>query len=207
MSGGDSCGHSHAHHDISDSDKGAQFSLYLKIDKERVTCLNESVAGSGKNVFKPWEERLNTDLLVESDLDEELLFNIPFAGIVKLKGIIVVGGEDDYHPNKMRLFKNRPQMTFDDVRGQADEEFDMQPDHSGILEYSTKVARFGSIESLSIHFPSNFGADTTKIYYIGLRGDFTEMKRHGVTITTYEARANPADHKTDSFDSVNHQIF
>lgn len=29
-------------------------------------------------------------------------------------------------------------MTFDETRGQADEEFDLQPDHSGILEYSTK---------------------------------------------------------------------
>ena len=60
MSGGDSCGHSHAHHDVSDADKGAQFSLYLKIDKERLVCLNEAVTGSGKTVFKPWEERLNT---------------------------------------------------------------------------------------------------------------------------------------------------
>lgn len=68
MSGDDSCGHSHAHHDISDTDKGAQFSLYLKIDKERLVCLNESVAGSGKTVFKPWEERLTTSSVKVFDI-------------------------------------------------------------------------------------------------------------------------------------------
>ena len=48
-----------------------------------------------------------------SDADEELLFNIPFTGNVKLKGLIVMGGEDGTHPAKVRLFKNRPHMTFD----------------------------------------------------------------------------------------------
>ena len=40
---------------------------------------------------------------VESDADAELLFNIPFTGNVKLKGIIVLGGEHETHPKKMRL--------------------------------------------------------------------------------------------------------
>jgi hypothetical protein len=73
-----------------------------------------------KTVFKPWEERLNFEVVsevrsqndgklfgflqfVESDADEELLFNIPFTGNVKLKGIIVIGEDSDTHPSRIRL--------------------------------------------------------------------------------------------------------
>ena len=32
-------------------------SLYQKIDMERLECLNESEEGSGKTVFKAWDDR------------------------------------------------------------------------------------------------------------------------------------------------------
>lgn len=35
-------------------------------------------------------------------------------------------------------FKNRPRMTFDDTAATADQEFDLQTDANGTLEYSTK---------------------------------------------------------------------
>ena len=35
------------------------YSLYKKIDIEKVQCLNESEEGAGKFVFKPWDERLD----------------------------------------------------------------------------------------------------------------------------------------------------
>lgn len=125
------CHHEHHDHDHSSSDElGIQYNLYEKIDKDNVQCLNESVEGSGKTVFKPWERRLDrTDVslvvlvgsylqvqirfllpftcrffqFVESDADEELLFNIPFTGNVKLKGIKIVSEETDAHPAKLRL--------------------------------------------------------------------------------------------------------
>ena len=56
-------GHSHGcgghDHDHDSPDRGALFSLYTKIDTERVECLNEASEGSGKLVFKPWDERLD----------------------------------------------------------------------------------------------------------------------------------------------------
>ena len=129
-----------------------------------------------------------------------------FTGSVKLKGIIVIGGEDSFHPSQMRLYKNRPHMTFDDTGAEPDQIFDMQPDHKGQLEYFTKIARFSNTEHLSIHFPSNFGEDTTKIYYIGLKGDFMEAHKHGVTICNYEAKPNPADHSVKEFNPMAHSI-
>lgn len=57
-------GHSHGcgghdDHDHDNPDRGALFSLYTKIDTERLECLNEVTDGSGKLVFKPWDERLD----------------------------------------------------------------------------------------------------------------------------------------------------
>lgn len=197
-------GHDHDH--VTDADRASAFSLYLKIDTEGVQCLNEAEEGSARYVFKPWDQRLDKEKFVESDSDEELLFNIPFTGSVKLKGIIVIGGEEDTHPNKMRVFKNRPKMTFDDTSCAPDQEFEMSPDPSGVLEYATKVTRFNSCESVSLHFPSNFGGETTKVYYIGLKGEFAEAHRHEVTICTYESSPNVADHKGNLFDGVSHPI-
>ena len=38
-----------------------------------------------------------------------------------------------------------------------------------------RVAKFNGVTSLLAYFPTNFGAETTKIYYIGLRGDYTKV--------------------------------
>jgi PITH domain len=38
-----------------------------------------------------------------------------------------------------------------------------------------RAARFNSVNHLTIFFPQNFGAESTKIYYIGLRGDFMQV--------------------------------
>lgn len=59
-------GHSHNHggnccdhpHDAA-GDLGAAYSLYSKIDLDRVECLNESEEGAGKTIFKPWDQRLD----------------------------------------------------------------------------------------------------------------------------------------------------
>jgi hypothetical protein len=69
-----------------------------------------------------------------------------------------------------------------------------------------RVVKFSSVHYLTLYFPRNFGSETTKVYYIGLRGEFSEAHRHGVTICTYEARPNVADHKTSAFDSVSHEV-
>ena len=106
----------------------------------------------------------------------------------------------------MRLFKNRPAMSFDDTCTEPDQTFELTEDLDGSLEYQTKIARFSNVETLSIHFPKNFGDEVTRVHFIGLKGEFQEAHRHEVTICTYEARANPADHKSNAFDSVHHPV-
>lgn len=38
-----------------------------------------------------------------------------------------------------------------------------------------RIARFSNVEHLSIHISRNFGAESTRVYYIGLRGEFTQV--------------------------------
>lgn len=75
---------------------------------------------------------------VKSDSDCELLFNIPFTGSLKLKSIVVIGPNDETHPAKMKLYKNKPGMTFDDVGAECDQEIDLIQDPNGIIVYPLK---------------------------------------------------------------------
>lgn len=122
-------GHGGCSHEASDLDNalemGIQYSLYSKIDMVNLECLNEEVEGSGKFVFKPYENRLDfskvimlqpiaedgsfiyffINQFVQSDADEELLLNIPFTGNIKLKAMIIIGANDDSHPNRVRMYE------------------------------------------------------------------------------------------------------
>ena len=63
-----------------------------------------------------------------------------------------------------------------------------------------RVARFNNCESLSLYFDKNYGAETTKVCYIGLKGDFTEAQKRGVVICNYESRPQLKDHQQDTKD-------
>jgi hypothetical protein len=43
------------------------------------------------------------------------------------------------------------------------------------IENVTRYAKFQGVSSLVLHFPENFGGDTTRISFIGLRGEATEV--------------------------------
>jgi len=204
-SGGGCC---HSNDDHTDPNNlGLLYSLYSKIDINNLTTLNESEENSGRTVFRSWDDRLSKDHFVISDCDDELLFNIPFTGNVKLKGIIVMGGEDESHPARVRLYKNKGHMSFDDVKCEADQEFELTRDTTGTMEYPVKIVKFSSVYNLSLHFPKSIGGDVTKIYYIGLRGEFTEGQREKIVLASYELAANPADNHVKSDKKVNYEIF
>ncbi|KAL5728895.1 hypothetical protein ACHQM5_001922 [Ranunculus cassubicifolius] len=186
-------------HSCEDHDCSSDFSLYKHIDIPKVSALNEATTGSVKSVFKAWEQRLNSSEghLESNDGDPELLVFIPFTSDVKIKSISVVGGSDGTSPAKMRAFINREGIDFSDAQSmQPVQEWELAENLQGVLEYQTRYSKFQGVGNLTLHFPDNFGADTTKILYIGLKGEATQMKRDVVATIVYELMPNPSDHKT-----------
>ncbi|VDK71070.1 unnamed protein product [Litomosoides sigmodontis] len=176
-------------------EEGMRYEINSRIDIQKVIVLNEAVEGSGAKIFKKWEDRLDRTIHVESDVDEELLFNVPFEGHVKITGIVLAGDLDGTHPSHIRLYKDRPSMSFEATVLEADQEFSLKQDTSAQIDYPMKASKFSNVTHLSLHFPTNFGGDKTRIYYIGLRGEYIADIRQQVCITTYEARPMLRDHK------------
>ncbi|KAJ3671186.1 hypothetical protein LUZ60_008612 [Juncus effusus] len=188
-------------HSCEEHNCSSDWSLYKHIDLSKVLALNESVPGSVKSVFKAWEQRLETSVeyLESNDGDPELLVFIPFTSDVKIKSISVIGGADGTSPSRMRAFINREGIDFSDAQNmQPTQEWELAENLNGLLEYQTKYSKFQSVANLTLHFSENFGGDTTQIYFIGLRGEATQLKRDVVATIVYEVMPNPADHKTKS---------
>ena len=66
--------------------------------------------------------------------------------------------------------------------------------------------KFSSMNYLSMYIPRSIDDEQTRINYIGLKGDFVEAHKHGVTICTYEARPTLADLKNPLKEHQLHHI-
>lgn len=198
-------GHQHCHHEheeVGPPDTNESQTLWPYIDHDRVRALNEIEDGSAARVLREWQYRLATSPFLESDVDEELLITIPFTGLVKLHSILLRSFGDDHNPKTLRVFKKGDDLDFGtaaDAKPTATFTFPEEvgintSEMDGIVEFAVNRAHFANITSLTLHIPTNWGAETTRILYIGLRGEWTEL-RSAPVVTQYEAAANPADHK------------
>jgi len=187
------CGHKHD--DEPEKERGEDGTLFPYIDTVKVRCLNENTTGAARNVFKPRDEKLDKTKYLESAADEQLILHIPFTCVIKLKSICIIGGENGASPSKLKVYINREDIDFDNVETMSPvQEWDLQEDPSGLLNYPTRYAKFGNVSHLTLFFPSNFGNDVSRIYYVGLTGEATQLKRE-VVHATYELRPQASDHK------------
>lgn len=146
--------HDHDHDGKDGPDRGVEDSLYKHIFIDRVRCLNESVAESGKTVIKPWDQRFDRTKYVESDSDQQLIVHIPFTGEVKLKSVCILGGPGESAPAQASLFINRDSLDFTSIEDtKADQEFALV----------TSIPEVGSVPSSSDRFPFLF-SDLCLIY-------------------------------------------
>ncbi|XP_002977781.2 PITH domain-containing protein 1 [Selaginella moellendorffii] len=189
-----SCTH---HHHCADHSCAAEWSLHAHIDTAKVWALNEASPGSSKSVFKSWDQRLDLSGSLESNEDDpELILFIPFTTDVKIKSICVIGGTDGSSPSKMRAFINREDIDFSDARELLPvQEWDLAENLYGELEYPTRYPKFQGVANLTLHFPTNFGGTSTRIHYVGLKGESTKVNRDAVTNAVYEAYPNLSEHQ------------
>ncbi|GAA5907810.1 hypothetical protein JCM5296_005792 [Sporobolomyces johnsonii] len=173
--------------------------LYQHIDTDKVVALNAEEGKQGKIVIRPWDQRNQEEEWLESDADEQLILQIPFTGSVKLRTILVKAGPAGFTPDKMQVFANQ-QLDFDEATStDVTQSFDV-----AVTREVVEPAKFPSVQSLTLFFPSNHGEDTTRISFIGFKGEYSPLTRDPI-ITVYEAQANPADHaKIPGLDTTAH---
>ena len=119
-----------------------------------------------------------TDFLESNDDDPELLIYIPFLSVVKIKSMIMIGGEDGLAPSHIKIFVNNDNPDFSLIDdGAPTQQFDCVQNPDGTLEYGLRPMKFSNVQSLSIIVDRNHGGDFSKIYYIGFTGIKTNKKK------------------------------
>ncbi|GMI29902.1 hypothetical protein TrCOL_g1831 [Triparma columacea] len=185
-------------HDLGD-DGGV--SLIESVDIDSVRCLNEQVHGSCKTIIKHYQERDTTEPYMESNEDDtEMIMHVPFSEGVRLTQLSVTGHMGGTAPSSVKLWANRDDIDFsnaEDLPAAQTIELVDPDEHTGFegnLDYPLRGSKFNNLTHLTMFFSDNFGADNTRINYVGFKGARTNT-RHGVVECVYEARAVPGDHQ------------
>ncbi|KAI0762041.1 PITH domain-containing protein [Irpex lacteus] len=122
-----------------------------------------------------------------------MIIRIPFTGSVKLRALLLKAGPGDQTPAKVALYNNADDLDFSEIADRKPtQEFEV-PQGREVGEYHVMSAKFPAATSITLFFPASQGADTTRVYYVGFLGHWSERKSEPV-IAVYESRANPADH-------------
>ncbi|TCD62899.1 hypothetical protein EIP91_006256 [Steccherinum ochraceum] len=192
--GDESHGHDHHGHDHGIPElQGHRDNLWSYIDRENTVVLNAE-SGKGSDVIKTWDARLDEEVFLESDADDQMIIRIPFTGSVKLRALLLKTGPTDQTPSKVALHSNVEHLDFSDIADRKPtQEFNVVQSRQ-IGEYHVMPAKFPNVTSITLFFPASQGADTIKIYYVGFLGSWTERKDAPV-VAVYEAKPNLADHQ------------
>ena len=163
------------------------------VAKDEVFALNEKVHQSCQKLFKIKEEMLDrTNFCDSNDGDADLIIHIPFSSQVNLRSMIIIGGEDDMSPAKIKVFKNKneSEIDFDLKEEKCDQEINCVENPEGKLKYFLKANKFHSVWSLTLVVTINHGADNTRFYYIGFEG-VNSHKKKTFKIKLEETDKNP----------------
>ncbi|RKP02700.1 hypothetical protein CXG81DRAFT_7344, partial [Caulochytrium protostelioides] len=219
-------GHDHDEHALPGM-QGDEQSLWKVVDHDHVTALNAVARGvadpnAAGAVLKPWDERFDVSVCLESDADAQLILQIPFTASVKLKSVLISGGPGGAAPRRVHLFANRSDVDFDTANGiQPDQTLELIEEPTGggggsasqndaasarrvrpLPEYAVKTAVFRSLKTLTLFIDASVASEAsgdddaiTRLFFVGLKGDYQAFTTDPI-ISSYELVANPADHRT-----------
>jgi len=81
----------------------------------------------------------------------------------------------------MRVYANRANIVdFSDVDDtQPSIDISLLEGETGVTEYPLRAATFASINSLSLFFSDSVGEESTRIYYVGFKGETRTIRKEG----------------------------
>lgn len=99
----------------------------------------------------------------------------------------------DAAPQTLKVFINRDDIDFSTASDLSPTQEFQLSQTSEVQDIQVKRALFGKVQSLTLFVVDNYGEDTTRISYLGFKGDWMQLGRAPTNIL-YEAAANPSDH-------------
>ncbi|TFY71029.1 hypothetical protein EVG20_g1965 [Dentipellis fragilis] len=173
---------------------GNSESLYGVIDRQNVHGLNLTVPEDAKETIKAWADRESTVKYADSNVDDQMIIHIPFSQNVRLKSLLLKLGRGEVTPRHLRVFANYPNIVdFSDAENTKPSlNISLQEGETGVIEYPLRVASFANVTSLSLYFDDAIGGESSRVYYIGFKGDTRQYRKEGMNKLEIPA-ANAAD--------------
>lgn len=123
-------------------------------------------------------------MFLESKTDPELIIHLPFSCPVHIRSLQLVCNDNDSKPQVVKLYVNRPTLSFHDVDSTTATETitvgDL--DKHGISTHNVKFVKFRNVQNLTLFVESNYGAPSTIIKALKIFGqseqktDMNELK-------------------------------
>ena len=173
------------------------WNLYSHLDRDETSAMNNEEGSIVMDIFKPYVRRLENDVTLSSDADEELLINAVFSSPTNIRKLMFIGGGNSsgQHPNKVKCYVNKDDLDFSNIEQYTpSQEFNLDINELGTIEILTSVREFTGVYRVALFFPSNHGSgDKTTLSYIGMQGEHTHYRREAVTDTVFEVLCNGQD--------------
>lgn len=160
--------------------------------------MNEQSPGMSIKTIKPYDKRNDESDYLESDADDQLIIRIPFIGGVKLRSLVIKASPEDQTPSEIHVYSNLETLDFEEASNgtvQPTQKLQSIAVTREVVTYPLKTAKFNNVRSITLFVPSSLGGDTSRIYFIGFKGEWLgNQRREGPTNIVYESAPQVKDH-------------